>query len=333
MAKPQVTLTFAGDTQDISKAFNDVGTGSKKMADTVEASSKSFDTAAEGFDTAEKRAIGFRDTVTGVQDSIVGFGSILRGDFSAGALLAAGGGIADLAGGFSNLLVPAMKSSVAWLKTTQLATIAQATWSRIVSAATKVWAAGQWLLNAALTANPIGLVVVGIAALIAIIVLIATKTTWFQDIWKATWGFITRFALGQWEKLKTGARTIVDVFKFVANAIVTPFRAAFNLIADAWNNTLGSLSWTIPDWFPKYGGNSISVPKIPHFHAGGVVPGSPGQEVLAVLQAGERVSATGSGGSELVIRSSGSRVDDLLVEILQRAIAARGGDVQKALGR
>jgi hypothetical protein len=44
--------------------------------------------------------------------------------------------------------------------------------------------------------------------------------------------------------------------------------------------------------------------------------------------------AAGGGGGRLVleVRSGGSRMDDLLVEIMRKAIRARGGDVQAVLG-
>jgi hypothetical protein len=54
----------------------------------------------------------------------------------------------------------------------------------------------QWKFVAALLASPITWVVLAIVALIAIIVLIATKTKWFQNIWKAVWGFLK--AVGAW---------------------------------------------------------------------------------------------------------------------------------------
>jgi len=62
--------------------------------------------------------------------------------------------------------------------------------TKLVSSVTKAYAAVQWLLNAAMTANPIGIVIVAVAALIAIIVLVATKTNFFQTIWKKAWGGI-----------------------------------------------------------------------------------------------------------------------------------------------
>lgn len=63
-------------------------------------------------------------------------------------------------------------------------TAAQAAWS----AATAIATAVQWAYNAALMANPYTWIIIGIIALIAAIVLIATKTTWFQQIWDAIWG-------------------------------------------------------------------------------------------------------------------------------------------------
>jgi hypothetical protein len=69
---------------------------------------------------------------------------------------------------------------------------------------TGVKAAGtamQWLFNAALWASPITWIVIGILALIAVIVLIATKTDWFQQAWKWAWTGIKAAAMAVWEWL------------------------------------------------------------------------------------------------------------------------------------
>jgi hypothetical protein len=68
-------------------------------------------------------------------------------------------------------------------------------------------------------------------------------------------------------------------------------------------------------------------------HTGGIVPGAPGQESLAILQAGERVTPSSRAGGRTVIELRGQ--DDmarLLVELLRKAIRGRGGDVQFVLG-
>lgn len=315
--KNKVTLTFAGDAADATKAFDQVTTSADKMESKLHETGSAFDTTAEGFDRAEQRATGFRDTVTGVQDSVLGFSRVLKGDFSADALVTAGAGVGDLASGFANLLVPAMKSAVSWLGKTKLGELA-------VSAATKVWTGVQAAFNLVMSLNPIGLVIIAIAALIAIIVVIATKTTWFQKAWGVAWGWIKRTAVSFWDWLKELPAKIGAVFVKVAKFITAPWRAAFNFIADAWNNTIGSLRWTVPSWVPFIGGNTIQVPQLPKFHQGGVVPGAPGSEMLAILQAGERVTPAGAAPAEIVIRSGGSQLEDWIVEVIANAVRVHG---------
>ena len=57
--------------------------------------------------------------------------------------------------------------------------------------ATGIASAAQWVMNAAFLANPMTWVVLAVAALVAGIVLLATKTTIFQDIWAAMSSFVT----------------------------------------------------------------------------------------------------------------------------------------------
>lgn len=64
----------------------------------------------------------------------------------------------------------------------------------VVKTAILAWTAAQWLLNAALTANPIGLIIVGIAALIAGVIFLVKK-------------------MG-------GMTALIDVFKKVGNGII-----------------------------------------------------------------------------------------------------------------
>lgn len=187
----------------------------------------------------------------------------------------------------------------------------------------------QWAWNAAQLANPIGLIIAAVVALIAIIVVIATKTDWFQRGWRAAWGWIKSAAANTWNWLQALPEKIGNAFKKISGYISAPFRAAFNFVSDAWNNTIGSLHWSVPSWIPGIGGNTISVPQLPKFHSGGVVPGTPGSEMVAVLQAGETVIPAGAGGGgwTLLIKSGGSKLDDAIVEIIARAVRRSGPGV------
>lgn len=347
----EVKLTFAGDSTKLESAFDRVGQAARGMETDVRASGDAFDRVGEAADNVDTKAMGFRDTLTGLQDGFAGIKKINEDGLGFESLLLLGFGIGDLASGMFNFLVPALKSSVTWLRSFSIATAAQAVQQKVVSAATKVWAGVQWLLNAAMAANPVILITLAIIALIAIIVLIATKTNWFQNIWKAmvkafgvavnflkqvfmTWWNTVKFVYGKiWEGIKALPGRIKSAFSGLFNIITLPFRTAFNFVARAWNNTIGRLSWSVPGWVPGIGGNSISAPRLPTFHRGGVVPGSAGSEMLAVLQAGESVNAAGAGGGAVLeIRSGGGDLEELLVRVLQRAVRVRGGNVQLVLG-
>ena len=83
---------------------------------------------------------------------------------------------------------------------------------------------------------------------------------------------------------------ISGAFSTVFDIISSPFRAAFNFIARAWNNTVGNLGFSVPDWVPGLGGKGFSIPKIPEFATGGIfdAPMSGGAG-LAVLHDGEMI--------------------------------------------
>ena len=378
MAGNTVTLTFAGDADKLTNSFKSVGSAADGMKTKVKESGDAFEKANEVADGAENKFQGVSSTISGTKDSLQGFSQIAKGDL-VGGLAVAGGGLADLAEGFAYTVIPLAKL-VATTVASTAANVAHAVSSFAVSAATKVWAGVQWLLNAAMSANPIGIIIIAIIALIAIIVLIATKTTWFQSIWHAVWDFLkavgawfagpfANFFVKAWDSITGAFRAAWDwikntvtsgvlwvhskivwfqnvlhamisnikgIFSRVTDFITAPFRAAFNFVARAWNNTIGRLHWTVPSWVPFVGGNSFSAPRLPTFHTGGIVSGALGQETLAVLKAGERVSggANGSagGGDVVTLQFDDSTLGRLLLSTLKRAVADRGGNVQFVLG-
>lgn len=73
----------------------------------------------------------------------------------------------------------------------------------------------------------------------------------------------------------------------------------------------------------------------PRFHTGvSRVPGAPGSEMMAILQAGETVTRAGSQQRVVLeIRSSGAPVDDFLAQLFAKVISSMGGIVQTAVGR
>jgi hypothetical protein len=232
------------------------------------------------------------------------------------------------------------------------------TYSSVVSAIAGILGiatVAQWLFNAALWASPITWIVLAIAAFVAIMIYLATQTTVFQDTWKVVWGFLkgigswfagpfADFFVHGWQVVKLGLDWLWDnikrtvgnlksIFLTIVDFIVNPFRAAFNMVSTIWNNTIGRLSWTVPSWVPFVGGNTVSAPKLPHYHQGGMVSGALGAETLAVLQAGERVSPAGGGdhAEPILLGSDGSAFGDFLIGVIRDEINRRGGDANRVL--
>lgn len=344
--KNQVTLTFAGDSTKLSQAFDQVGQSARRMDTDVGSASRgvgtSFDSVGEAADGAEGKAQGFSDTLTGTKDVMAGVGEIAKGNLFEG-FVTAGQGMADLAGGAASFLVPALKGSVTWIKNTTVA---------------------QKLLNTAMKLNPIGLVITAIALLAAGLIYAYKKSETFRNIVNGAFGAVKSVAQSVFGWISNNWKTITNILlapfalvvkpiwkhrdsilgaikavpgaikgfmKNVAGFITAPFRAAFDGIRSAWNNTLGGKGFS----FPGIAGKGAFSFSIPYFHTGGIVPGGLGSESLAVLRAGERVTSTSGGGSPttIVLQSDGGRVGKLLIQILKEAIRIEGGDVQAVLGK
>lgn len=175
--------------EGVGKAADDAG---KKVKGAAEDGGDGLGRLGEGADKSEARILGLKDSVDGLATVLQG-----PGEQGVAAYLQ---GWADMASGVANFIVPTLSKLVptvvknaaatAWSTTTQLA----------AGAAAKVMAAGQWLLNAALSANPIGLVVIAIAALVAAFVLAWNNSETFRRIVTAAWEAVkgAAMAVGDW---------------------------------------------------------------------------------------------------------------------------------------
>ena len=107
---------------------------------------------------------------------------------------------------------------------------------QIISAVTKTWAVIQALLNGTLMLNPIGLIVAGIVALIAVIVLLYTKCEWFRNLVKAVFDFF-----------KTAFNLVVEYFKMRIKAMIE----AVKLIIEVGKSVL--------KWFKELPGKVVGI--------------------------------------------------------------------------
>jgi hypothetical protein len=130
---------------------------------------------------------------------------------------------------------------------------------KILAAAIGAIAISILAINAAMALNPIALIAIGIVALITGVVLAYKRFETFRNIVDTVFSGI-----------RTGFGLVVDYLKFVAGI----YKEIFNGIAKAWNNTIGKLSFSIPNIPGLPGrGTKIEVPKIPMLAQGGIVTG------------------------------------------------------------
>jgi hypothetical protein len=111
-----------------------------------------------------------------------------------------------------------------------------------VVAAMKVWAAVQAALNFVMAANPIGIVIVAVAALVAGLVFFFTKTKTGQKIVKNVWGAIKSAIKGvsdwwtktAWPAVKGALKAMGDWFRMVGRVAKRAWKGMGDALGSTW---------------------------------------------------------------------------------------------------
>ena len=205
------------------------------------------------------------------------------------AMIAASGGIL--------LAIGAIVLGALWLKKHW-----REVWTKIKQWAADAWnwISDHWRLILEILTGPIGLAVV-----------------WIVDHWdtvKRMFGKAVSFIGG--------------VFAGVVGVITSPFRAAFNAVADLWNSTIGGFSTPAINLGPIHI-PSLSMPMMPHLASGGIVTrptmaliGEAGPEAVVPLGRGG-----GMGGTAVhihmppgtILAGTSAELARAITQILQRA--------------
>ena len=114
---------------------------------------------------------------------------------------------------------------------------------------TKLWAAAQWLLNTAMSANPIGLIITAIAALVAAFVILWNKSDAFREFWINLWNNIVSFISTTVQKIRnffvTLGTNISTAFSNVWSTIVKIFSPAVTWFSKLFTSVFNTLKSTI----------------------------------------------------------------------------------------
>lgn len=101
--------------------------------------------------------------------------------------------------------------------------------------------ASQWLLNTAMNANPIGLVIGAITALVAAFAILWNNCEGFREFWLTLWEMIKDAAGAAWD-------AIVGFFTGAWDAITTAFTGAGQWFSDRWEDIKTAFTG-VADWF------------------------------------------------------------------------------------
>lgn len=141
------------------------------------------------------------------------------------------------------VVVTATKLYAVYTKAAVLATTIWTVATKAAAIASNAWAVATYLVNAAMRANPIGIVITAIVALVAIIVLAYKHNETFREIVQKVWAAIKVaisavadwFTKTVWPALKTAISAIGDFFGWLwKNAIVPAWNGIKVAIEVAW---------------------------------------------------------------------------------------------------
>lgn len=155
-----------------------------------------------------------------------------------GVAIQAGAGAADLYTVAAQALsAENIKAAIAIARNTA-ATIAASVAQKAVAVATSIWTGIQWLLNAALAANPIGLVVLAIIALIAVVILIVKNFDTLKAVVIDVWKSILNAISVAWGWLKAN---VFDKAMIVVNMYISIWKQLWETVRDVWNKITDAL--------------------------------------------------------------------------------------------
>lgn len=250
MGKP-IKIAILGDEKDLVRAtgksgaaMEDMARSASKAADKVDREFASAADAADNMGSASSQAAGGLGDLGGALALMPGpLGGIGAGMEALTPAIMGVTGAADLA----NL---ALKSNIVVNTKAKIATVAKAVADKAAAAGTKAYAAAQWVLNAAMSANPIGLLIVGLVALGAGLVIAYKKSETFRKIVNKAFSvvknvaagvvrFFTRNVPAGFEKIRNAAGKALGWVKSnwpkITAPITRPIALAVTAVSRSWD--------------------------------------------------------------------------------------------------
>lgn len=127
---------------------------------------------------------------------------------------------------------------------------------RVVAAVTQIYAKAQLILNAVMSANPIGIVIIAIVALVAVLVLAYQHSETFRNIVNAAWAGVQAAVKGAWENvIRPAVQGMVDFWQnvlgpaisFLYTNVIQPVWSAISTVVTAYINIVRGVISAVMD--------------------------------------------------------------------------------------
>lgn len=253
------------------------------------------------------------------------------------ATIAGGYALTFLRGAVLQVRGMLLAARTAWLLYTGAMTASTAT-SRAAIVISKALTAAQWLFNAALTANPIGLIIAAIAGLVAAGVMLYknwdTVVAFFANAWQRIKDFFGSFAPLQWVKEKLdqlwrwlSGFSLFEMGKNLLSTLANGIKAAVSAPVEAVKGALSKVRDFLPFSDAKVGPLSeltYSGMQVMETLTSGIMKAAT-DPAGAVEGALSRISGGLSGFAERLMGSSGADAGGGLSVTINQDITVNGG--------
>ena len=102
--------------------------------------------------------------------------------------------------------------------------------------------AAQWALNVAMTANPIGIVIVAIGALVGAFIVLWNKSEGFRNLWINLWEKVKAIVTSAWEGIKAGFEKIKNGISAVKEKVSTMWNGVKEKTSELWGGVKKAVS-------------------------------------------------------------------------------------------
>lgn len=223
----ELAIRLTADASDAADAFGDAGSAAKGMASDIDSASKKADSATDRLSSVAESADNLDSKAAQATGSLGALSSgfeLVGAEKYAGTLQSAAMATDFLAGVGEGLNL-VMELQIVQTARAKAAAIAHTVATKAQSAATKAAAAAQWLMNIALSANPIGAIIAGVLLLVGGFILLYKRSDRFRTIVQAVMKAATIH-------IRLVIKVVLELVAWVRDKLPAAWEAARDKVAD-----------------------------------------------------------------------------------------------------